>query len=747
MRNGKKIISTVLCAAMAIPVLSGATVFSEKAITVELDGTRLEFDVEPKIINGSTMVPLRKIFEEIGALVKWDGKTQTVSARKSSKTVSLTVDSDELIIDKGDTDADGNAIVETVWLEAPAQLVNERTLVPARAVAEAFGLGVQWDEADSRVIITSKEENTTAWKDNVGTIDLSALSYSGNGISIEDKKIIISEGGDYTLSGTLEGGSVTVSAKDKVKLRLNDASIISSDEPCIFIENADKAYITLSEGSKNTLVAESCESGAIYAKDNLEIKGSGELDIKSTAGHGIKASDNLTIENGVINLTAENDGIHINDTFKMTGGTVNISAVGDGIDSESIVNISGGVIKIETNGVPISSATEDTELPENRDDMPWGGMHETAAVEFEKSSKGINAEWMMCISGGDITVASASHSIHCQDEIQILGGAFALSSEYEKGISAHGNLTVDNSETVIDVTRSTEGLESKNILMINDGTMRIVASDDGINATGGNSGEMMMPPGGGHGERPDRFFGDNQNPGERIPPEFGDGESERKEPQRDKAYDKDFRNGETGEPMPPEFGDRPMPPQNMGRDDLSDCLVINGGDIEVFAQDDCLDSNGNIILNGGVIKAIKENGSFTGNNSVLDPDGKITVGEGVTLIAVGSGGMQGELTIPQNTIIFYGEETHSSGESVIVRDESGTIVAGYTPNGKYSAVLITSPQLKSDKDYTVSMGEETQTVTITSQRVTVGTQKSEGFGRRDDFMPRGQQHSAISQAD
>ena len=60
-------------------------------------------------------------------------------------------------------------------------------------------------------------------------------------------------------------------------------------------------------------------------------------------------------------------------------------------------------------------------------------------VEFEKSSKGINAEWMMVISGGEINVNSASHAIHCQDEIEINGGEFTLSSKYDKGISAHGN--------------------------------------------------------------------------------------------------------------------------------------------------------------------------------------------------------------------------------------------------------------------------------------------------------------------
>ena len=67
----KKIISAILCTAITITLLSGMSTAGEK-VTVELDGTQINFDVNPKIINGRAMVPLRSIFEEIGALVKWD---------------------------------------------------------------------------------------------------------------------------------------------------------------------------------------------------------------------------------------------------------------------------------------------------------------------------------------------------------------------------------------------------------------------------------------------------------------------------------------------------------------------------------------------------------------------------------------------------------------------------------------------------------------------------------------------------
>ena len=389
----KRYISIVISLAMLISALSDINSYAvDDEITVEFDGKIIEFDVKPQIINGYTMVPVRKIFEEFGALVKWNDDEQKVSARKNSKTITLNIGSNEIEIDKGKTDDEGNPVVEIISVETPAQLVSGRTLVPVRAISESFGYNVDWNKDNQKVVITSDNDSDDSWKENVASIDLTDLTFDGEGIEIEDNQITITAGGDYTLTGTLDDGNIIISTKEKVKLRLEGVSISSSENPCIFVEKADKAYITISENSKNYLVAENSEDGVIYSKENLEIKGNGSLDINSIAGHGIKASDNLNIENGNITINALSDGIHINDTFKMSGGKVGITAIGDGIDSESIVNISGGEINIQTNGAPIES-TQATDAENSATRRPmW---EENTGVEFEKSTKGISAEWMI----------------------------------------------------------------------------------------------------------------------------------------------------------------------------------------------------------------------------------------------------------------------------------------------------------------------------------------------------------------
>ena len=764
----KKLLSIILCLSIAASLLVGATAASADEITVELDGTQINFDVNPQIIDGRTMVPLRKIFEEIGALVKWDNDTQTVTARKSSKTITLSIGSAELTIDKGDTDDAGNPILETVTLDVPAQIVSGRTLVPARAISESFGLNVDWEDNNQKVLITSDDDEDDSWKENTGTINLSDLTYEGEGIEITDNQIKITAGGDFTLTGTLADGNITISTKEKVKLRLSGANITSSSNPCIFVEDADKAYITITEDTENSLVAANSEDGAIYSKDNLEIKGNGTLSITSSAGHGIKASDNLSIENGNINIDATSDGIHINDTFKMTDGNVNITAIGDGIDSESIVIISGGAINIETNGVPLETPgleifekeiTSDSETETSADAKTDNPVRKTMRqelpeVEFEKSSKGINAEWMMVISDGEINVNSASHSIHCEDEIEINGGVFELSSKYEKGISAHGNLTVNGADTEIDVVKSTEGLESKNVMTVNDGKIKVVSLDDALNATGGNS----APEFAGKQNKETTENGDAPVRNENFTPkrpnniaqntdiaangtQTNEGENRPNQWQRPTTGNTTPPEGFTRNPnytpsgqKVPQDGTTKAPGGNMGgmKKNMKNCLVINGGELELYAEDDCLDANGNLVINGGIIKATKSNGAFSGPEGIIDPDGQTVISDTAVLMLASGKGNERNLQLKQNTITVYCESTHSGNEKIEVLDKAGSIVYEYTPVGSYSSVLISSSQLDIGDTYKIGVGDEIYEVTLSEQNTIIGTAPitSKGNGKK-----------------
>lgn len=174
----KKLLSFVLM----LSVLVG----NAFAVDLFVDGGKLAPDVPPTIINGRTLVPLRTIFEALDASVQWDNATNTATAQKGDITVEVT-------IDKSTAYVNGQANT----LDVPAQLINNRTMVPARFVSEALNARVLWDGRTETVyIITDGHKALVVEYIDVGQAD----------------SILLSSGGEYMLidAGNNEDGGDVV---------------------------------------------------------------------------------------------------------------------------------------------------------------------------------------------------------------------------------------------------------------------------------------------------------------------------------------------------------------------------------------------------------------------------------------------------------------------------------------------------------------------------------------------------------
>ncbi|MGE5390127.1 MAG: N-acetylmuramoyl-L-alanine amidase [Deltaproteobacteria bacterium] len=134
---------------------STASAKSSKGISVFLDGKLLSFEVAPMVENGRTLVPLRAIFEAMGASVDWNEKTRTVTASKGSDVVVLPINSTTPTVNG-----------KKYALEVPAKIVKGRTLAPLRFVAEAFGGQVDWNQAAQKVAITSGNTSSNSGSNN-----------------------------------------------------------------------------------------------------------------------------------------------------------------------------------------------------------------------------------------------------------------------------------------------------------------------------------------------------------------------------------------------------------------------------------------------------------------------------------------------------------------------------------------------------------------------------------------------------
>ena len=771
----KKIISIAAVVAITATIGSGCVLAKSNDITVTYDGENISFDVQPEIVDDRVMVPMRTIFETFGAKVKWDSDTQTITAKKKSKTIQMTIGSSDMT--KND---------ETYSFDVSPIIEDGRTLVPIRAISDMLGLDVEWNEKNNTVTITTpQDDEDESWKNNTGTVDLDNVEVTGDGISVSDNIITISKGGDFEVTGTLDDGQIVIDTEEKVKLRLSGMSLTNKNGSAVYVKNADKAYITLTDNTENTLTdgenytsGDENEKGCITSRDNLEIKGSGSLSVNGNYNHGIFSSNSIEIGNGNITVNAKNDGIHANDTLAISGGTVNVTAEGDGIQAEEILDISDGEVNVTTTGEVKASTSNDfggrgemkdlsqmtdDEIQSMREQMNNNQFTQTEESDDSEdtSSKGIKADWMLDISGGEVTVNSTDHAIHCASDINITGGTLNLSSESKKGISGHGDVTIDDGD--ITITKSTEGIESKKTLTINGGDIDITASDDGLNSGGtganqnggfgggtnmqfgqqGDRGQIGRPNSNGQGGNqmtPPEMPSD-QNGNQMTPPEMPSNQNGNQMTPSEMPSDQnggqmtppEMSNGQNGNQMtPPEMpngqnGNQMTPPNMQQAEGNEQDSEINGGNIKIVADADGIDSNGSLFINGGTVTV---DAQAMGAESAFDTDGAFIVNGG-TIIGVSGSGMDESPNSysAQNVILAYTTSQISAGDEVKITDSNGKTIAEYTAVKGGSKIVYSSDKLKTGETYTVyASGEEVGSAEIESSITKIGTKSNSGFG-------------------
>ncbi|MEK3726228.1 copper amine oxidase N-terminal domain-containing protein [Lysinibacillus sp. FSL W8-0953] len=146
-------------------MLQPATAQAAKAITITVDGVQLKTDQPPAMIQGRVMLPLRAIFEALGASVNWDSKNQTVTGYKEDTTVVLKMKSKVATING-----------KSVTLDVPAQILRGRTMVPVRFVSEALGQDVDWNSVNQTVTIQSDTPSNPNIPGNISIAPASHVS-------------------------------------------------------------------------------------------------------------------------------------------------------------------------------------------------------------------------------------------------------------------------------------------------------------------------------------------------------------------------------------------------------------------------------------------------------------------------------------------------------------------------------------------------------------------------------------------
>lgn len=502
------------------------------------------------------------------------------------------------------------------------------------------------------------------------TLNGSGIDFSGDGATVNGSTITITGAGAYVLSGTLNDGSIVIDADKNatVRLVLKDVHITSGSGAAIYSKQAGKTLVTLEAGTQNSLADSASRdsadteapSAALYVQDDLTINGGGALSVTGSYNDAITSKDDLKIMSGSITIASSaDDGIVGRDASKIAGGTITINAAGDGIKStndedtaKGTIQIDGGTFSLATGGGSTNSSDKAGTAGNT-----WGSWQQSPQTASDdtsdttQSAKALKAGNAIVINAGNYHIDSSDDSIHADGTIDIKDGAFNLSSG-DDGIHADTSLTIDGG--TFDITKSYEGLESMSITL-NGGKGSIVASDDGINAAGGD--------------------GSSQN----------------------------------GRP-----GQNPM--ESASVDDGSIVLNINGGNWAINAGGDGLDSNASINQTGGTVTI---DGPTDGGNGALDYDGTYNLTGGTLIAAGSSGMLQTpSSSSAQNSISLTFNTAQTAGTAISLKDANGQEIASYTPAKVFQNIIISTPDILTGSTYTLTKGGADLTTATPSTSVT-----------------------------
>lgn len=265
----------------------------------------------------------------------------------------------------------------------------------------------------------------------------------GDNVTVEGNIITVTASGAYEFSGTLSDGQIRVNVADEVadpgtvKLFFNGVNITGVSDAAVYVVNAENTSINLVEGTENFIYDGEIyteTTAAIYAKDDITIKGTGSLRVEASF----------------------QQGLHCNNDVKLTGGNIKFKTlVGDAVRGKTSVEVKGGTIDINSGGDGIKSTKGNVLIS--------GG-----TIDVKASNDAVQAETHLEISGGTLK-ANGDRGLTCaalDDGVALLGGTvLATATDYAisnliAGTQPIVNLTFD-AETVKDraLTFSLNGTE------------------------------------------------------------------------------------------------------------------------------------------------------------------------------------------------------------------------------------------------------------------------------------------------
>ncbi len=263
---------------------------------------------------------------------------------------------------------------------------------------------------------------------------------SGGGAYFTGGSVYIAYAGDYVLTGTLADGSIVIDASNsgKIRLLLDGVDVHREDSAALLVEQAEKVFVTLAEGTENTLSSGAAYSddsldskidGTVYSRDDLTVNGGGSLTVTAEYSHGIVCNDDFVMTGGTVTITAAQDGVHANDSVRLCNMDLTVTAGDDGVTVSNDGNTA--YFYIESGNLSIPACCEGVEA--------------------------IN----VTVAGGKLDIVSTDDGINAngdgQSSISITGGEIRIVNDTGRdadGLDSNGSISISGGTTFISVVGS-----------------------------------------------------------------------------------------------------------------------------------------------------------------------------------------------------------------------------------------------------------------------------------------------------
>lgn len=557
------------------------------------------------------------------------------------------------------------------------------------------------------------------------TLSDDGITGETDGVAINGQTMTITAEGTYIFSGTLSEGQIVVDADNaKVQIVFDNVDITCASSAAVYVKSAEKVFVTLAEGSQNTLrntdeyvaIDDNNIDAVIFAKSDLTLNGTGSLTIVSAEGHGIVSKDDLKITGGTYDitaaghalsgkdsvriadgtfiLTAEKDGIHAENAddeekgyIYIADGDFTITSDGDGMDASNIVQIKDGTLDITAGGGAANSLkTHESDVPGG----PGGGMPQNgekpdgeSMPQMGEKPDGENMTEMGKRPDGttppekpsqtdqsdtaDETAAPDNATDHQSSSAETTEDTTTdESGTSTKGIKAGGGMYLNGGTYQID--SADDSIHSNANITIADGTYTLATGDDGVHADDAlivNGGTITVT----------------------------------------ESYE-----GLEGLTVTINDGTIDITASDDGINTAGEKMELNGGYIHILAGGDGVDSNGDLTINGGEIYI--DGPSDNGNSAIDYGDRSSAYVNGGTLVAIGSSGMaevMSDSSKQKVLMVKLGEQMEAG--NVVLTDSEGNVIVSYTALKTYDCVIISTAEVESGATYTLTTSGTTTEVT------------------------------------